>query len=90
MGVDRGLIPCIIRVERNETQTKERNQMKNKTHEIGDTIKITFQDKTSTKVKITGRNWWGENLVSYIIRHNYNDYTVDPENLHIQQSWGTA
>ena len=26
-GVDRGLNPCIIRVERNETQTKERNQM---------------------------------------------------------------
>lgn len=55
---------------------------------IGDKITVTFASGTVLETEVTGRNWFFENLSSYIVRVKGNDYTVNPDNMKIQQSWG--
>jgi len=44
---------------------------------IGETINVTFSNNSTQDCKITGRNWWGDKFVSYIIRLNNQDLTVN-------------
>ena len=46
---------------------------------IGENMDVIFSDDSVRECKITGRNWWGEKFISYIVRVNRMDLTVNED-----------
>jgi len=56
---------------------------------IGDWMDVTFSEKSTfhftlnrpgtVSLKITGRNWWGEKFLSYIVRYKETDLPVNKD-----------
>lgn len=57
-------------------------------HEIGS--KITFQRNTTgemVEAEVDGRNWWGDQLLSYTVRIDCMDITVNADSMKSEVSW---
>lgn len=57
-------------------------------HQIGS--KIKFQRNTNGSIveaEVTGRNWWGDRVSSYVVRIDCMDITVNAESMKSEVSW---
>lgn len=52
--------------------------------EIGSTIEVTLTSGAKVTAVVQGRNWCYGDLVSYIVRYDFNDFTVCPVTLKSQ------
>ena len=47
--------------------------------QIGETIEVTYSNGTTQVHKITGRNWWGDQFVSYMFELNGQTLTANAD-----------
>lgn len=57
-------------------------------YEIGDKIKFNRNANSNVvESEVTGRNWFGDRLISYIVRIDHMDITVNAESMKSEFSW---